>query len=82
MRFRTLILMSGILLLHQSLLFAIPEAEKAQILASEWERIEKPKEETLKAIEDRPVTSIKKEVENRKPILPEAFDRTITLRAK
>ena len=63
-------------------MFAIPEAEKAQILASEWERIEKPKEETLKAIEDRPVTSIKKEVENRKPILPEAFDRTITLRAK
>ena len=60
----------------------MPEAEKAQILASEWEKIEKPKEETLKAIEASPAASIKKEVENRKLKLPEEFDRTITLRAK
>ena len=82
MRFRTLILVSGILLSCPSLLLAVTQSQKTKILASEWEKIEKPKQEVSQAKEVKEVVSIKKDTENNKPVLPEVFNKTITLRAK
>ena len=58
------------------------QGEKTQILASEWERIKDNKEEFPKNIEVKDTTFIKKEAGDRRPVLPESFDKTITLRAK
>ena len=81
MRFRTLVLVSGILLLCQSLSLAMPQEEKTKILASEWQRIEYQKKVSqVKEVGSQ--TFIKKEIEERKPALPETFNKTITLRAK
>ena len=81
MRFRTLVLVLGILLLCQSLSLAMPQEEKTKILASEWQRIEYQKKVSqVKEVGSQ--TFIKKEIEERKPALPETFNKTITLRAK
>ena len=60
----------------------MPQVEKAKILSSEWEKIEKPKEEIFQAEETGLAASLKKEEVDRRLKLPEVFDKTITLRAK
>ena len=59
----------------------MPQAERTKILASEWQRIEYQKKVSqVKEVGSQ--TFIKKEIEERKPALPETFNKTITLRAK
>ena len=59
----------------------MPQEEKTKILASEWQRIEYQKKVSqVKEVGSQ--TFIKKEIEERKPALPETFNKTITLRAK
>jgi len=80
MRLITLILASGILLSCQNLLFAQSQGQKTKILVEEWEKAIKPEIspcQQSKAAEVKPLL----QAIARKPELPAAFEKKITLRA-
>ena len=82
MRLRTLILVLGILLSCPGLLLALSPVEKTKILIDEWKSADEPKIE-LPKVEEAVVPGIlKAEAKNHEPILPEEFNKKITLRAQ
>ena len=82
MRLRTLILVLGILLSCPGLLLALSPVEKTKILIDEWKGADEPKIELPKIEEAVAPGILKAEAKNHEPILPEEFNKKITLRAQ
>ena len=77
--FKTLILVSGILLSYPNLLLALTQEQKTKILVNEWKEARAPKTD-VPEVKEMQNQLPKEKAESPKPGLPIVFNRTITLR--